>query len=140
MSEQLVIPWVDESEKTTPEERVYMTLHWIKDNHDLYVKLKQICIEEESCAAVNRLQRGDVFYIAKRRGLSASGNTKFRFCNTLWPALSRYMIMEHPQLGRVIRPKECEIDKLPLAKMWREVVGPHEFGVNDWRLACNGLS
>ena len=140
MGEQLVIPWVDESEKTTPQERVYMTLHWIKSNPSLYAAIKQICIDEEACPAVNRLQRGDVFYIAKRRGLSASGGTKFKFCNTLWPAMSRYMIMEHPELGRVIKPRECEIDALPFAKMWREVVGPKEFEVNDWRLACNGRS
>ena len=140
MYEQLVIPYLDESEKTTPEERVCMTLNWIRSNPTLYAQIKQICLEEESCARVNRLQRGDVFYIAKRRGLSISGGTKFRFCNTLWPALSRYMIMEHPQLGRVIKPKECEIDKLNLAKMWRKYIGQHEFGVEDWRLACNGLS
>lgn len=140
MYEQLVIPWVDESEKTTPEERVYMTLHWIKDNPDMYAAIKQICIEEEANSHVSRLQRGDVFYIAKRRGLSASGKTKFRFCNTLWPALSRYMIMERPSLGRVLRPSECEIDKLPLAKMWRKAIGPHEFGVEDWRTACKQYS
>ena len=137
---QLVIPWLDETEKTTPEERVCMTLHWIKDNPDLYAAIKQICIDEESCPAVNRLQRGDVFYIAKRKGLSASGKTKFRFCNTLWPALSRYMIMECPELGRVIKPSECEIDKLPLAKMWSRVIGPHEFAVSDWRQACKQFS
>lgn len=140
MYEQLVMPFIDESEKTTPQERVYMTLHWIKSNPDLYVKLKQICIEEESCPAVNRLQRGDVFYIAKRRGLSASGDTKFRFCNTLWPALSRYMIMQNPKLGRVIKPKECEIDELDLAEMWHETIGPFDFPASDWRLACGSPS
>ena len=140
MSEQLVIPWVDETEKTSPEERVCMTLHWIKSNWASYAAIKQICIEEEANPAVNRLQRGDVFYIAKRRGLSMSGGTKFRFSNTLWPAMSRYLIMDCPQLGRVLKPAECAIDKLPLAKMWHDVIGPHSFGVKDWRLACDGVS
>ena len=140
MCEQLVIPWVDQSEKTTPEERVYMTLHWIKAHPDLYVKLKQICVEEEANEAVNRLQRGDVFYIAKRRGLSASGDARFRFSNTMWPALSRFMIMDNPELARVIKPAECEIDKLDFSKMWHDVIGPHSFSVSDWRLACNGRS
>ena len=140
MSEQLVIPWVDETEKTSPEERVYMTLHWIKNNEDLYYGLRRICVEEEANPAVNRLQRGDVFYIAKRRGLSASGSTKFRFCNTMWPALSRYLIMDTPKLARVIKPSECEIDKLNLARMWHDVIGPRSFGVSDWRLACDASS
>ena len=140
MGEQLVIPWIDESEKTTPQERVYMTLHWIKSNPYLYASIKQICIDEESNPTVNRLQRGDVFYIAKRRGLSMSGGTKFRFSNTLWPALSRYLIMDCPQLARVLKPSECAIDALPLAKMWREVIGPRDFAASDWRLACNGRS
>ena len=140
MCEQLVIPWFDQSEKTTPQERVCMALHWIKSNPSLYIQLKQICIEEEANERVNRLQRGDVFYIAKRRGLSASGDERFRFCNTLWPALSRYMIMDCPRLARVIKPKECEIDKLDLARLWHDVIGPHMFVVRDWRLACNGRS
>lgn len=136
MCEQLILPWIDESEATTPQERVYMTLHWIKNNGDLYSQLKGICIEEAANPNVNRLQRGDVFYIAKRRGLSASGGTKFRFSNTLWPALSRYMIMENPELARVLKPSECEIDRLPLAKMWHDVIGPHSFAERDWRRAC----
>ena len=140
MGDQLVIPNFDETTKTSPEERVCMALHWVKNNPLGYVAIKQICLEEEADPACNRLQRGDVFYIAKRRGMSVSGGTKFRFCHAIWAPLSRYLIMDEPRLARVLKPTECAVDKLNLAKMWRDVIGPREFAVDDWRKACDGRS
>ena len=69
------------------------------------------------------LRRGDVFLLAQQQGMSITQCREFRFDNTLWAGLSRYMIMFKPALSLILKPTEKPngVDSVNLAHVWQQV-------------------
>lgn len=80
------------------------------------------------------VQRGDIYQIARNRGLSVSDVNELRRDNSLWSVLTRYMVMLRPCLSQALRFRRCGIDDIDLVEKWHRYVNPNTyFFAKGWR-------
>lgn len=105
----------------TPEYYVDETLWWIDRNWGAFWQLVRMCEEEARSARPERIRRGDVYKMARDRGISVTTCKCFRQDNNRWPSLSRYILMVRPATSKVLRPVERpnDVDLVDLAERWR---------------------
>lgn len=108
---------------------------WIK-GHPKQFKTLMFLVHRE----VNRdnpcVQRGDIYQLARKQGMSVSDVNELRRDNSLWSVLTRYMVMLRPFLTRALRFRRCGIDDVDLVEKWHRYVNPNTyFFANGWREA-----
>lgn len=108
---------------------------YVKKHPDRFKKLMHISHTEVDRGAKN-LQRGDIYYLAKKLGMNISDIEDLKRDNNLWPGLTRYMVMLRPRLARVFSFRKSKLDDIDLIEIWRERVDPNTtFLANSWQEA-----
>lgn len=109
-----------------PQAIVDYGCYWIRDHWRGFKLIMHIAhIEAESGNPC--VQRGDIFILARRRGLDVSDVPELRRDNTLWSVIARYMVMLSPKIARSINYRKSKIDDVDLAERWHEIVNPNTF-------------
>ena len=123
--------------KRTPQQRAEEACAWIaKDYPKKWLRLVNLC-ENAKAQGWPRVRRGDIFVLAAQHGMSMSECNEFRFDNTMWSVVSRYLLMFRPGLATVIFPREAEIDDADLERAWRDTVMPNTFfPASSWQEAA----
>ena len=123
-----------------PQDIVDYGCYWIRDHwrgFKLIMHLTHIEVENGNPC----VQRGDIFNLARRRGLGVSDVREFQRDNTLWSVIARYMVMLRPKLARSLNFRTCGIDDVDLAARWHEIVNPNTFFLaNSWRKAKEAVA
>ncbi|MEG1246513.1 hypothetical protein [Gordonibacter sp.] len=119
-----------------PQEIVDYGCCWIRD-HGRGFKLVMHLVHIEAESGNPCVQRGDIYNLARRRGLGVSDVSEFRRDNTLWSVIARYMVMLRPKLARSLNFQTTRIDKdVDMVERWHEIVNPNTFFLaNSWREA-----
>lgn len=119
-----------------PRDIVDYGCYWIRD-HGRVFKLIMHLVHIEVEGGNLCVQRGEIYSLARRRGLSVSDIREFRRDNTLWSVLARYMVMLRPKLARSINFQTTQFDKeVDLVERWHEIVNPNTFFLADsWKEA-----
>ena len=88
---------------------------WISQHRDEWMELQRVCLEIEAKRdrhgrpKAHSITRGGIYATCEALRIPISGNLTFRRDHDLWSVLSRYLVDMHPQLKRVIHPRECEV-------------------------------
>ena len=94
---------------------------WIKGNRrNLNTLMHLVHIEVDGGNPC--VQRGDVFSLARKAGMSISEANELKRDNNLWPGVSRYMVMLRPRLARSINFRKSKLDKVDLVEIWHDNV------------------
>lgn len=107
------------------KKRVAKACHWIKNNPDKWQALRSFC--KELVVTGDPIQRGSVYEMARSRGMDIRLASLFKRDHNLWSVLSRYLVMERPELMRSLRFRQTPIDKVNLAAYWADIVGDAHF-------------
>lgn len=110
---------------------------WIKGHKRQFYAIMEI-VEFEAQRGNPCVQRGDIYMLAKHRGLSISDVRELRRDNSLWSVLTRYMVMLRPYLARALRFRKCGLDSIDLVDKWHRYVNPRTvFLADNWRQAVS---
>lgn len=121
-----------------PKKYIYDALTWIaKDYPDRWLRFINLC-EDEQAAGNPRIQRDQVYLLARQHGLPITECDEYRNDHNLFAALSRYALMFRPKLAGVLHPKEQPWDNcgINFVEEWKCLVNPFTpFAWEDWREA-----
>ena len=67
-------------------------------------------------------KQGEIESYARAMGMTIDVADVFSHNRTLYPALTRYMVMLRPRLAKTIRFRRSKLDEIDLEAIWREVV------------------
>lgn len=67
-------------------------------------------------------KQGEIESYARQMGMTIDVADVFSHNRTLYPALTRYMVMLRPRLARTINFRKSKLDAIDLEAIWREVV------------------
>lgn len=88
---------------------------WIAGNRDEWMELQRVCLEIEAKRdrhgrpKARSITRGGVYATCEHLGIKVSNDMTFQRDHDLWSVLARYLTELHPQLGRLIRHRECDV-------------------------------
>lgn len=125
--------------KRTPKQRVEEACAWIADDYPRkWLRLVDLC-ENAAKSGWKRIRRGDLFILAGQQGMTITECSEFRFDNTLWSSLSRYLLMFRPNLAGVIFPRKSPaLDAVDFEEVWRNCVRPQTFFLaSSWQEAAD---
>ena len=108
---------------------------WIKGHPSQFKRLMHL-VHVELDSGNTCVQRGDIYHLARQRGMRISEIRELRRDNSLWAVLTRYMVMLNPRLARALRFRRSKVDEIDLVERWHEVVGTHPlFRAESWKEA-----
>ena len=99
----------------TGEQQFYDGLRWIINHPDEFKELQRVCIAAEEARNLDgskrfhSITRQGIYTLAQLMGVRVTNMKTFQRDNSLWSTLSRYLLVLHPQLERVIETRECEV-------------------------------
>lgn len=112
-------------EEIRARQMVAKACQWVRLHPDKWEKLKGFCTYLVSKGDL--IQRGNVYELARHYGMDVKLASEFKRDHNLWSVLSRYMVMENPNLLSAIRFRRTPIDSVDLLSFWRNIVGTDEF-------------
>lgn len=107
----------------TPRDLVDYGCYWIRDHRRAFRTLMRI-VHAEAERGNPCVQRGDMYMLARQRGIDVGDVREFRRDNSLWSVIARYMVMLRPKLARSLNFKKCDIDGVDMAARFRAIVDP----------------
>lgn len=121
--------------KAEPTMYVQAACFWVKHHPDKFRSLMHLCHREVD-AGNPSVQRGDVFNMARKAGMTVSEANELKRDNNLWPALSRYMVMLRPRLAKCLNFRKAGCDEVDMVAEWHGIVNAGTtFLANDWKEA-----
>ena len=67
-------------------------------------------------------KQGEIESYARAMGMTIDVADVFSHNRTLYPAITRYMVMLRPRLAKTINFRKSKLDEIDLEEVWREVV------------------
>ena len=120
---------------TTPTDLVGYGCSWIRD-HPREFKTIMHLLHLEVEAGNPRVSRGDIYALARKRGIDIATMPDLKRDNTLWSVIARYMVMLRPKLACCLHFRKSAADEVDMVARWHEVVGTHPaFLASDWKQA-----
>ena len=108
---------------------------WIKDNYPSFLKLMHL-VHIEVDKGNPCVQQGDILNLAREAGIDIGEYPGIRRDRTLWPVLTRYMVMLRPKLAKALRFRPSKVDKTDMADAWHRIVnGGTFFLAENWEEA-----
>lgn len=125
---------------TTPTDLVGYGCAWIRD-HPREFKAIMHLLHLEVESGNPRVSRGDIYMLARRRGIDVSSMPELRRDNTLWSVIARYMVMLRPKLARCLCFRKSVADEVDMVDRWHEVVGTWPtFLASTWKEAKEAVA
>ena len=99
----------------TGEQQVPEGWRWIVGHRAEFLELQRICLVIEAATKPDGRKRfgsvtcQSIYMLAEIMGIAISNDAVFRRNKSLWSTVSRYLVAMHPELGRVIEHRECEV-------------------------------
>lgn len=117
-------------------DKVDRACFWIRD-HPRQFKTLMHLVHCELDTGREYVQRGEIYNLARARGMSVTDVRELRRDNNLWSSISRYMVMLTPRLARALRFRSSDIDEVDMVARWHEIVNPHTvFAADGWQMAA----
>ena len=106
----------------TPGERAaYDVCYWIRDNRDQFKALMAV-IHHQVDKGNPCVKQGEIESYVRQSGIKLDVLETFSHNRTLYPGITRYMVMLRPRLARSIRFRKSKLDEVDLVAVWHEVV------------------
>lgn len=125
--------------KTDPLVYVQEACWWVKRHPGYFKGLMRLC--HEAVDAGNPcVQRGDVFNLARKAGMTVSEARELKRDNNMWPVLARYMVMLRPRFARCLNFRKAGCDDVDMIAEWRAIVNAGTvFLAKDWKEAKHAV-
>ena len=108
---------------------------WIKDNHPSFLKLMHL-VHIEVDKGNPCVQQGDILSLAKEAGIDIGDYPGIRRDRSLWPVITRYMVMLRPKLAKSLQFRKSKVDEVDMADAWHRLVNAGTFFLaSSWKEA-----
>lgn len=95
--------------------------YWIKENPRDFRALMAVMHHQVDIGNPCTKQ-GEIESYARAMGMTIDVADVFSHNRTLYPALTRYMVMLRPRLAKTINFRRSKLDEIDLEAIWREIV------------------
>lgn len=90
---------------------------WVSDHPSSYKQLVQI-VDRARRNGFPRVQRGDIYVLARQQGMTITESKEFRREHSLWSGITRIMRHQHPELASVLYVQKSPIDEVNIGQMF----------------------
>ena len=119
-------------------ELAFKTCKWISENREAFDAL-MFLVREEKRRGNPSVQRGDVWNLAREKGLDVSDIPGLKRDNNLWAGITRYMVMIDPSLCSCLSFRPSKLDVVDLRAMWHDHVDESTVFQANGRAAASAL-